>query len=64
MKLMRGIVVSMRKKPDDWCDYKNGVWINTQDQDVIGNIKAAIRMAPDELVIESDCLHKLLMALQ
>lgn len=64
MKLMRGIVISKRKEPGDWRDYKNGVWINTQDQDVISSIKAAIRMAPDELVIESDCLHKLLMALQ
>lgn len=64
MKLMRGIVISKRKEPGDWCDYKNGIWINTQDQDVISSIKAAIRMAPDELVIESDCLHKLLMALQ
>ena len=64
MKLKRGIVVAKRDEPSDWLDYKDGVWIYTQDQDVISSIKAAIRMAPDELVIEKECLHELLMKLQ
>ena len=64
MKLKRGVIVAKREKPDDWLDYKSGVWIDTQGKDVIASIKTAIRMAPDELVIEADCLHELLIALQ
>ena len=64
MKIKRGIQVAKRNEPSDWHDYKNGVWINTQGKDIIDCIKVAIRMAPDELVIEKDCLHELLMALQ
>ena len=64
MKLKRGITVAKRDEPGDWLDYKDGVWINAQDKDTIACIKAAIRMSPDELVIERECLHELLMKLQ
>lgn len=57
MKYMRGVCISMHDKPDDWQDYKEGIWLKVEDKiKVSGTIRAAIRMAPDELVITKDCL--------
>ena len=56
MKFMRGVCVSCHEEPEDWLDYKDGVWIQAgKDVSVQDAIKTAIRMRPNELVITSDC---------
>ena len=59
MKFMRGVCVSMHDEPDDWLDYKDGVWIKADEKVSVSNaIKIAIRMHPDEIVITRDCFGK------